>query len=159
MIHLTGEGFVGAGHVLDRIRPCGSWFAFVNGIAVLLATYLIPGLQVNNAASGLIAGIVLGIVNAIIRPLLILSSLHKAGSKTAAERIAAADLDRPLRLTGQMMFDGSHTPCGNGTGSQKRVSVWEIHPVYAIDVCKKKAVSACRIGVADDWKPLTASSQ
>ena len=47
----------------------------VNGIAVLIATYLIPGLQVDDAASGFIAGIVLGIVNAIVRPLLILMTL------------------------------------------------------------------------------------
>jgi hypothetical protein len=26
--------------------------------------------------------------------------------------------------------------------------------VYAIDVCKKKTLSACRVGVAADWKPL-----
>jgi putative membrane protein len=47
----------------------------VNGIAVLIAAYLIPGLEVADAASGFIAGIVLGLVNAIVRPLLIVLTL------------------------------------------------------------------------------------
>jgi hypothetical protein len=83
---------------------------------------------------------------------LMLSTLHKTKTKTAREKIVAVDLDRPLRITGQMMMDGSHTPCRNGTGSPKRISVWEIHPVYAIDVCKKKTVSGCRVGVNGDWQ-------
>lgn len=85
---------------------------------------------------------------------LILSTLHKTKTKTAQQKIAAADLDRPLRITGQMMMDGSHTPCHNGSGSPKRISIWEIHPVYAIDVCKKKTISSCRVGVDADWQPL-----
>jgi hypothetical protein len=85
---------------------------------------------------------------------LTLSTLHKTKTKTATQKIAAADLDRPLRITGQMMMDGSHTLCHNGSGSPKRISVWEIHPVYAVDVCKKKTVSSCRVGVEADWQPL-----
>jgi hypothetical protein len=86
---------------------------------------------------------------------LILSTLHKTSSKTAAVRIAAMDLDRPLRLTGQMMMDGSHRPCTPGhPQSPKRISVWEIHPVYAIDVCKKKSLSSCRVAVDTDWRAL-----
>ncbi len=86
---------------------------------------------------------------------LILSSLHKTATKTAAQRIAVMDLDRPLRLTGQMMMDGSHKPCTPGHSPlPKRISVWEIHPVYAIDVCKKRSVSSCRRDVDNDWEPL-----
>jgi hypothetical protein len=39
-----------------------------------------------------------------------------------------------VRLTGQLFFDGSHSPCRNGHGGPPRRSIWEIHPVYAIDV-------------------------
>jgi hypothetical protein len=86
---------------------------------------------------------------------LVLATLHKTSSKTAKVRIAALDLDRPLRITGQMMLDGSHKPCTPGhPQSPKRISVWEIHPVYAIDVCTKKTLTACRVNVAGDWKPL-----
>jgi hypothetical protein len=84
---------------------------------------------------------------------LILSAMHKTATKTAAERIAAMDLDRPLRLTGQMMMDGSHKPCTPGhPQSPKRISIWEIHPVYAIDVCKKRSISSCRRDIDDDWE-------
>jgi len=27
-------------------------------------------------------------------------------------------------------------------------------PVYAIDVCKRKSISSCRVGVDDDWTKL-----
>ena len=45
--------------------------------------------------------------------------LDKTKTKTANEKVAATDLDRPLRITGQMMMDGSHTPCHNSSGSSK----------------------------------------
>jgi hypothetical protein len=41
---------------------------------------------------------------------LVLATLHKTQAKTGKERIVALDLDRPLRITGQMMLDGSHKP-------------------------------------------------
>jgi len=47
----------------------------LNGVAVLLATYLIPGLHVSGPEAAIMAGIVLGLVNAVIRPLLILFTL------------------------------------------------------------------------------------
>lgn len=39
-----------------------------------------------------------------------------------------------VRLTGQLFFDGSHSPCRNGKGGPPRRSIWEIHPVFAIEV-------------------------
>jgi hypothetical protein len=43
-----------------------------------------------------------------------------------------------VRITGQLFFDGSHTPapCGgpSGGGNPLRRAVWEIHPVYKIEV-------------------------
>jgi hypothetical protein len=85
---------------------------------------------------------------------LVLSTLHKTQTKAAWERIVAHELDRPLRITGQMFFDGSHRPCVGDEGRPPRISVWEIHPVYAIDVCKKKTLTSCRVGVATDWTSL-----
>jgi hypothetical protein len=46
-----------------------------------------------------------------------------------------------VRMTGQLFFDGSHlpSPCGvpSRGGNPLRRSVWEIHPVYAIEVLDK----------------------
>jgi hypothetical protein len=40
-----------------------------------------------------------------------------------------------VRITGQLFFDASHSaPCKNGNGAPKRCSIWEVHPVYAIEV-------------------------
>jgi putative membrane protein len=47
----------------------------LNGVAVLLAAYLIPGIQVADPGTAIVAGIVLGLINAIVRPLLILLTL------------------------------------------------------------------------------------
>jgi len=47
------------------------------------------------------------------------------------------------RITGQLFFDASHAPCPCGSancgGDPSRASNWEIHPVYAIEVCKAGA--------------------
>jgi len=39
-----------------------------------------------------------------------------------------------VRITGQLFFDGSHSPCVHGHGGPPRRSIWEIHPVFEIRV-------------------------
>lgn len=61
----------------------------------------------------------------------------------------------PVRITGQLFFDGSHTACGEtGTRPQSRISNWEIHPVYAIDVCAFDTLTKCPVGDESVWTPL-----
>ena len=61
----------------------------------------------------------------------------------------------PVRITGQLFFDGSHIPCRNGQAhSPERVSVWEIHPVYAMEVCKNRRLSSCDADDDSVWTPL-----
>jgi len=60
----------------------------------------------------------------------------------------------PVRLTGQLFFDASHVPCRpNKPVNPARSSVWEIHPIYSVDVCKTK--KQCRVDIDSDWKPLS----
>jgi len=47
----------------------------VNALAVMLAAYLVPGVSVRDFWSALIAAIVIGLVNAIVRPLAIILTL------------------------------------------------------------------------------------
>src|SRR3954470_13373643 len=47
----------------------------VNAVAVFLAAQLVPGISVTGMGAALIAGLILGFVNAIIRPILILLTL------------------------------------------------------------------------------------
>jgi putative membrane protein len=43
----------------------------VNGACILLAASIVPGLSVRSVTSALIAGLVLGLINAIVRPVLV----------------------------------------------------------------------------------------
>jgi hypothetical protein len=59
----------------------------------------------------------------------------------------------PVRLTGQLFFDASHLPCRpEKPVNPARKSVWEIHPIYRVDVCKGK--KQCRGNVDSDWVAL-----
>jgi len=67
--------------------------------------------------------------------------------------------DHPLRFTGPLMYDAAHRPCsGNppkpGVRTPARVSSWEIHPVYGIDVCTKKSLKSCKPDDESVWIPL-----
>ena len=65
--------------------------------------------------------------------------------------------DRPVRVTGQLFFDASHTPCKGQNDTKtnpKRVSIWEIHPVYHFEVCKFKTLAACPANDNSKWDHL-----
>jgi len=47
----------------------------INALAVMLAAYLIPGVSVTNFWSALITALVMGLINAIVRPLVIILTL------------------------------------------------------------------------------------
>jgi hypothetical protein len=67
-------------------------------------------------------------------------------------------IEHPVRFTGQLFFDASHKPCKNDTEgpTPKRASVWEIHPVYAIDVCKSRQLGRCSATDKNVWIALDA---
>lgn len=54
------------------------------------------------------------------------------------------------RFTGQLFFDASHRPCSGGKGSPKRSSIWEVHPVYAVDICADPG-NNCKVDSDDNW--------
>jgi putative membrane protein len=47
----------------------------LNAVGVLLAARIIPGIYITGASAALLGGIVLGVVNAIVRPILIVLTL------------------------------------------------------------------------------------
>jgi len=70
----------------------------------------------------------------------------------------------PVRITGQLFFDGSHMPCINGHAGFnpvtnhndfERLALWEIHPIYAIDVCTNTDKSLCKPSDETAWFPFT----
>ena len=75
---------------------------------------------------------------------------NKSTKKYTANPAMASRLQaHPYRITGQLFFDSSHAPCPCGTScSPSRSSVWEIHPIYNIEVCKG---SSCNEDSDSDW--------
>ena len=47
----------------------------VNAVALVIVTYIVPGIHVSGPLGALIAALILGIVNAILRPILVIISL------------------------------------------------------------------------------------
>lgn len=73
-------------------------------------------------------------------------------SSDLVNQVASAKL--PVRITGQLMFDSSHTPCVKGravSGDPARASLWEVHPIYNFEVCTQ---SDCSSG--SGWVSLEA---
>ena len=67
-------------------------------------------------------------------------------------------LGRPVRITGQLFFDGSHEACEDGVpkpGDPLRRSVWEIHPIYRFEVCRHDDIAHCDVSKSADWQPIS----
>lgn len=47
----------------------------LNAVALLVAAWLVPGIQISGPAAAILAGLLLGIVNALVRPVLLLLTL------------------------------------------------------------------------------------
>lgn len=80
-----------------------------------------------------------------------------AWAQLAAASSNALFTKYPLRITGALTFDAEHLPCVNGkphSGSPVRISVWEIHPVYSVDVCKYTTLARCKVSNDAAWTPF-----
>ncbi len=69
-----------------------------------------------------------------------------------------------VRVSGQLMYDADHKICGeqgfSPTDNPHRLSGWEIHPVYAFDVCVKQSGGSCSQWQAlSDWATSASKSQ
>jgi hypothetical protein len=63
----------------------------------------------------------------------------------------------PVRMTGQLFLDSRHnlSTCAHPSpGDPPRISLWEIHPVYALDVCKATNISKCVVSNDSVWVPF-----
>ncbi len=79
---------------------------------------------------------------------------HRPAAWSADLVNSAANL--PVRVTGQLMFDSSHTPCQNGAAvpnDPARASLWEVHPIYKFEVCPMGTCGADGWVAIEAWKP------
>lgn len=59
----------------------------------------------------------------------------------------------PVMFAGQLFYDASHGPAGG----PDRAAAWEVHPVYAIWVCRNEKLSQCPADRQNDpnvWPPF-----
>ena len=76
---------------------------------------------------------------------------HRPAEWTACNVNDVATQGLRVRVTGHQLFDGAHVPCKDGApvgSNPKRVSLWEIHPIYKFEVCPQ---GDCANG---GWKSL-----
>jgi len=62
-----------------------------------------------------------------------------------------------VKVSGHLFFDASHQPCvgkAPRSGDPPRFTVWEIHPVYDIQVCRNDSMSKCRAEDAAAWQTV-----
>src|SRR5438067_5108427 len=48
---------------------------FLNGLAIIVASWFVPGLRISTPLAALVAGVFLGVVNVFVRPVLLLLTL------------------------------------------------------------------------------------
>jgi len=84
---------------------------------------------------------------------------HRPRSWTPDLVNAVAKAQRPVLVTGQLMFDSSHSPCVNGqpvrspnASDPARISVWEVHPIYTFEVCPQGNCSSGGWVTLENWK-------
>ena len=71
---LCGDGARGHAHIRDPVKKfIQSWL--INTLAVLVAVYLVPGMKYERWLDLVIASLVLGILNSILRPVLMFLAL------------------------------------------------------------------------------------
>ena len=84
-----------------------------------------------------------------------MSPHHRPDAWTHGNVEKVSKLKLPVRVTGHLYFDSSHFPCSNGQGSgegnPKRVSLWEIHPIYKFEVCTGNCDGAGTWVPLDEW--------
>lgn len=81
-------------------------------------------------------------------------SPHDRPTIWTAENITKVGKKTMVRVSGALMYDASHKICGepgfSPTDNPHRVSGWEIHPVYAFEVCANQSGTTC-----SQWQPLS----
>ena len=101
---------------------------------------LVSSTDIDNECSGVVAE---------------MSPHHRPDSWTHVNVEKVARQKLPVRVTGQLYFDSSHFPCSNGegagAGNPKRISLWEIHPIYKFEVCTAECDGTGKWLTLDEW--------
>ena len=86
---------------------------------------------------------------------------HRPPEWNAANLNAVGKAHLPVRITGHLFFDSSHVPCADGKpvpSNPKRVSLWEVHPVYEFEVCTANCDAEGTWAKLEDWAKTHSKS-
>lgn len=83
---------------------------------------------------------------------------HFRPTAWTADNVASVK-EHPVRIRGPLFYDDAHKPCFAGSPTSRpspnRISVWEIHPVYSLDVCRMTDLTQCQnSSSSSDWASL-----
>jgi hypothetical protein len=87
---------------------------------------------------------------------------HRPSKWNSCNVNSIAALGLRVRITGQLLFDGSHEACSNGepVGSNpKRSSLWEIHPIYTFEVCPSGTCTNGGWKKLEEWSGASSTCQ
>ena len=85
-----------------------------------------------------------------------MSPHHRPPEWTAGHINQVAHARLPIRVTGHLFFDSSHVPCDGDQEvrtNPRRMSLWEIHPIYKFEVCTAGCSGAGTWLPLEEWKP------
>lgn len=81
---------------------------------------------------------------------------YRPAAWTEANVDSDALKQHPVRVRGPLFYDDAHKPCsGSSRPAPNRISLWEIHPVYSLDVCRLTDLNECQTSTnSGDWDSL-----
>jgi hypothetical protein len=95
---------------------------------------------------------------ALCRGIVVETIPHFRPAPFEARALRSVSREFPVLISGQLFFDASHYPCEGSEphpgGHPARGSLWEIHPITGIQVCKSKTLGGCSPQDPTVWTAL-----
>lgn len=82
---------------------------------------------------------------------------HLRPSALTHDNVKQALGGKIVRVTGQLFNDAEHHAACHQSGQPSRLSVWEVHPIYLIDICTHGTLATCPIDDESVWTPYLAA--
>lgn len=82
---------------------------------------------------------------------------HLRPTALTHDNVKQALSGKVIRVTGQLFNDAEHHAACHQSGQPSRLSVWEVHPIYLLDICTSTTITNCPIDDDSVWTPYLAA--
>jgi uncharacterized protein YgiM (DUF1202 family) len=82
---------------------------------------------------------------------------HMRPTALTHDNVKQALSGKVVRVTGQLFNDAEHHAACHQSGQPSRLSVWEVHPIYLLDICTNTTLTNCPIDDDSVWTPYLAA--